>query len=242
MDKDLELYKILNKLKNKNITEEAIIKNLSDASKMVSDITEIKKHNRDLLFFSCFHDNDNLFEYLANNYSKEFNSSYKECILFTYVNRNPKILKIALNKIVDVPQEDMDNYLSRFSSNCYRKENIEIVINWLDHKITKEQRKQFIINLFNHYNKPFLETATINGWSDSIFDVTLSEKHHVELQGYLRRFYNNNKITKQPNPNLDFSIERTTQESTQQPTIITSTQSTSPTLIVKKRRIGAKEV
>lgn len=185
----MDNYKIFAELKNKNIKREKIIELFSQISKEVNHITDLQRHNKDLLFFACFNDNETLFEYLTENYQESFQSTYKECIFFTYINRSPKILEIALNALLPLTKEEKIEYINRFSLNCYRKENIEIVTKWINKTLDVDEKMVFIIKLYENHNKPFLEhVSTDLLLKDIVLNISLNNSYQVETQNYLKRY------------------------------------------------------
>ncbi len=240
----MDNYKIFAELKNKNIKREKIIEILSHISKEIRDITDLKRHNKDLLYFSCFNDNETLFEYLTEHYKDRFQSTYKECIFFTYINRSPKILEIALSSLLPLNTEEKQEYIQRFSLNCYRKENIEVVSKWMNNNFTEEEKTLFITNLYKNNNKPFLEYASIEPSLKSIvLNINLEVEQQIQTQNYLKRYSSQNNHHSISIKKDEIPQELNSSNENQNPIDLNITDNTENNLIVKrKRRLLNKEV
>ncbi len=241
----MDNYKIFAELKNKNIKREKIIELFSQLSRQNEQITDLKRHNKDLLFFACFNDNETLFEYLTDNYKDSFKSTYKECILFTYINRSPKILEIALNSLPQLTKEEKNQYIQRFSLNCYRRENIQIVTEWINKNLDLEEKQIFINKLYENNNKPFLEyVSTDPTLKDMVLNFPLEKEHQLQVQQYLKRYSNQ---TIRPS-NIITKLETIEQEQPNNPKEnnlldLTSTETSDNNLIIRrKKRLLNKEV
>ncbi len=209
-----EIQDIFHEFRNKNINEKRIIELISTGTKIVSKITDLKKHDKNLLLFACLYDNDNLFKFLSSNFSEDFKDSYRECIIFTYVNKNPEILKTSFEKLPEQTDEQKETFINLFSNNCYREENINTVEKWLLKNLNITQLEEFILKLFKNNNKPFLEKiSTLPEWDKYLSHIVLTDKNQLEFFNYLKRYkamYQNKKIT--PNiPNTILSKQITTE-------------------------------
>ncbi len=241
----MDNYKIFAELKNKNIKREKIIELFSHLSRQNEEITDLKRHNKDLLFFACFNDNETLFEYLTDNYKDSFQSTYKECIFFTYINRSPKILEIALNSLPTLTKEEKTEYIQRFSLNCYRKENVEIVTFWINKNLDLEEKKMFIKNIYEYNNKPFLEyVSTDPTLKELVLNFPLDKEPQLQIQQYLKRYssqavrYLNSIVTNE-------STEQEQPQNQKENNLLdlTSTESSDNNLIIRrKKRLLNKEV
>lgn len=239
----MDHYKLFAELKNKNIKREKIIELLSQTSKEITHITELKRHNKDLLFFACFNDNETLFEYLTENYKDIFQSTYKECIFFTYINRSPKILEISLNSLLPLSKQEKQEYTQRFSLNCYRRENIEVVSNWINSNFDQEDKILFVTQLYKNNNKPFLEYASVEpSLKKIVLELQLDVSYQIETQNYLKR-YSNQKIHQ---PILvkteDSELNQEVNNSEQYIDLNTTETSENSLIIRRKRRLLNKEV
>ncbi len=162
-------YNTFYELKNKNISQSRIIELLAIATKTEKDITKITQYEKNLLIFSCIHENDNLFSFLANQFNKEFEDSFLNCIKITYINKNPIILKKAFEYIPKLNDEEKIELTNLFSNNCYRIENIETTQNWCSQNLTTLQLELFVENLFKNNNKPYLSRiSSISFWKPYI--------------------------------------------------------------------------
>ncbi len=189
-----EIYDIFYLFKNKNIQEKDIIEILSVANKFVDNISDLKKYNQNLLIFSCINDNENLFNFLTNNFKSEFISSYRECILVNYINKNPNILKTAFDNLPEQKDTELYELIERFGANCYRQENIYIVSDWLIKNTDNNQKNKLIEVLFEKNNKPFLNVIIHNTfWNKFIYSYQAKNKHEEDLLAYLKRIKVENK-------------------------------------------------
>ena len=219
-------YKFFDELKNRNIRKEKIIELISNASRKVEKITDLKRYNKDLLFFACFNDNETLFEYLTENYKENFQSTYKECIFFTYINKNPQILKIALNALPKLEDAEKLEYIERFSLNCYRKENNEVITEWMNKNLNSEEKNIFVQKLYQNNNRPFLEhLSCTETFKSLILNIQLNDKNQKDMQEYLKRY----SQQKQKN-NSVLNTENT------EPKKITELEPSENNLIVKRKK------
>lgn len=208
MHKIKEIYDIFSLFKNKNIQKNTIIEVLSEANKFVTNISDLKRHNQNLLSFSCLYDNENLFKFLTNNFKEDFKADYKNCVLLNYVNKNPNILKIALENIEEQTKEELEDLMLRFGTNCYRAENILIVAEWLDKKLDNDSKDKFIEILFNKNNKSFLyEIMQIDNWKKLV--EKYSPKNNLEQSIY---FYLQKVNIKKKEKEFEIEINQNTTE------------------------------
>lgn len=159
---------IFSNLRNKNIQEEKLSSLIAEAIKYES-IEKIEKYGYNLLFTSCLYDNDNAFKFFSEKFSKEFKDEFKKCVLFTYTNKNPTILKLALQHINEQTDIEKEELLKNFAHNCFRSENIDITQNWLQQNLNDKQLDLFISELFRKNNKPYLnQISKITFWKKEI--------------------------------------------------------------------------
>jgi len=171
---------IFTQFKNKNIQEEQIVKLLSTATKE-KHINEIEKYGCNLLFFAGLYDNDQVFKFLAENFSDSFKGEFKKCVLLTYTNKNPNILKLSLNHM-DASEQEKEDLSKKFATSCFRNENIEITQNWLSNNLNDKQLQNFVSQLFLNNNKPYLIQISKNPfWKKLIKQHTFSGDKNKEL-------------------------------------------------------------
>jgi len=162
-------YNIFYELKNKNISQSRIIELLAIATKTEKDITKITQYEKNLLIFSCLHDNDNLFSFLAEQFNQEFKDSFLNCIKITYTNKNPIILNKAFEYIPKLNEEEKTELTNLFSNNCYRIENIETTQKWCSKNLNQIQLDSFVENLFKNNNTPYLSRiSSLSFWKPYI--------------------------------------------------------------------------
>ena len=179
------IYNLFNAIRTRNISEEKIIELLAEATKSAKEIQEITRHGNNLLLASCLYDNDTAFKFFATKFHNEFKDYFKQCILFTYPNKNPLILKIAFEHLPTQSDEEKEKLLSSFANNCYRSENIEITQQWLQENLNKEQLEKFVFQLFKNNNKPFLnEIAKKQFWKEYIKNYSPTNNQEEKI------FYN----------------------------------------------------
>lgn len=129
--------------------------------KKFMDIKEISVENilyqgNNLLISSSIFENENIFQYLIENFKDSFKKSLPQCILFIYPNKNPKILNIALNSL-GIPDENFKKELYiRVSNHCYRTENIQIFKEWFEKNSNEDEICKIIEELIHNDNIPFL--------------------------------------------------------------------------------------
>ncbi len=183
-----EIYDIFYLFKNRNIQEKEIVETLSAATKFASNITDLKKYNQNLLVFSCINDNENLFNFLTDNFKSEFILSYRECILINYINKNPNILRKSFESLPTQTEEELEEFINRFGTNCYRQENIHVVSEWLLKNTNSSQKTKFIETLIEKNNKPFLNIIIHNPlWNKIIYSHQPKNSYEEQLVEYLKR-------------------------------------------------------
>lgn len=183
-----EIYDIFYLFKNRNIQEKEIVETLSAATKFASNITDLKKYNKNLLVFSCINDNENLFNFLTDNFKSEFILSYRECILINYINKNPNILRKSFESLPTQTEEELEEFINRFGTNCYRQENIHVVSEWLLKNTNSSQKTKFIETLIEKNNKPFLNIIIHNPlWNKIIYSHQPKNSYEEQLVEYLKR-------------------------------------------------------
>lgn len=183
-----EIYDIFYLFKNRNIQEKEIVETLSAATKFASNIADLKKYNQNLLVFSCINDNENLFNFLTDNFKSEFILSYRECILINYINKNPNVLRKSFESLPTQTEEELEEFINRFGTNCYRQENIHIVSEWLLKNTNSSQKIKFIETLIEKNNKPFLNIIIHNPlWNKIIYSHQPKNSHEKQLVEYLKR-------------------------------------------------------
>ncbi len=180
---DIKNIDIFTQFKNKNIQEEQIVKLLATATKE-KHITEIEKYGCNLLFFAGLYDNDQVFKFLSENFADSFKGEFKKCVLLTYTNKNPNILRLSLNNM-DASENEKEDLLKKFATSCFRNENIEITQNWLANNLNDKQLQNFVSQLFLNNNKPYLIQISKNP-----FWKKLIKQHDVCGDKNKELFYN----------------------------------------------------
>lgn len=174
---------IFTQFKNKNIQDEQIVKLLATATKE-THIKDIQKYGCNLLFFASLYDNDNAFKFLVENFSENFKEDFKKCVLLTYTNKNPNILKLSLQHL-DASEEEKEDLLKKFATSCFRHENIDITQRWLADNLKLNQLKQFVSELFRNNNKSYLvQISKIPLWRNLIQEYDFQGDENKKL------FYN----------------------------------------------------
>lgn len=208
-------HEIFTHLKNKNLQEGKIIELLYLASKDIS-INKIEHHGRNILFFACLHDNDNVFKVISENFSKDFKEDFKKCVLITYTNKNPQILKLALDNMHKLSEDETEDLLKKFAHNCFRSENIETTQNWLMTNLNKKNLELFISELFRNHNTPYLsQIAKIDGWRELIkkHNFTGANDKHIFYQRLINeKTPDNSLIIENKIEKEIFSIEKSKQD------------------------------
>lgn len=162
-----------------------IIIELLDIVTKETSISQIEKYGRNLLLFSCLYDNDNVFKFLATNFSKAFKADFKKCAILTYTNKNPNILKLSLEHMEEQSDIEKEEILKNFARNCFRSENIELTQEWLKNNLDNKQQELFISELFKNNNKPYLyHISKYSFWKELIKKENLPEAEDKQI------FYN----------------------------------------------------
>lgn len=224
-------FDIFTQFKNKNIQDEQIVKLLATATKE-KHINEIQKYGCNLLFFASLYDNDNAFKFLVENFSINFKEDFKKCVLLTYTNKNPNILKLSLEHL-EASEEEKEDLLKKFATSCFRNENIHITQRWLADNLNLNQLKNFVSELFRNNNKSYLiQISKIPLWRNLI------QEHDFQGDESKKIFYNmlisssniNDKLIEIPNVNVETVI----------PALTESNSSNKEDLVVvkKKRKIN----
>lgn len=196
-------YHLFYEFRNLNIQNHKIIELLAQATKAEKNIANIKRHNQNLLLFSCLLENDNAFKFLSENFHNEFKEDFFNCVKMTYPNKNPEILKTSFTYLPKLTEQQIENLYLMFSQNCYRQENIEIVQNWLSINLEEPQKIKFVEALFKNNNKPFLNyICSINSWKDVIKSSNTSNVDPIYLNRLLSTEIKKEKI----NIETSFSI------------------------------------
>jgi hypothetical protein len=221
---------IFTQFKNKNIQEEQIVKLLAAATKE-KHITEIQKYGCNLLFFAGLHDNDNAFKFLVENFSTNFKEDFKKCVLLTYTNKNPNILKLSLQHL-DASEEEKEDLLKKFATSCFRHENIDLTQRWLADNLNVTQLKKFISELFRNNNKPYLiQISKIPLWRNFI------QEHDFQGDESKKLFYNTlisgsniqDKVIEIPNVDVETVLPALSNSSNSKPEMV---------ILKKKRKIN----
>lgn len=221
---------IFTQFKNKNIQDEQIIKLLATATKE-KHINEIQKYGCNLLFFASLYDNDNAFKFLVENFSENFKADFKKCVLLTYTNKNPNILKLSLQHL-EPSEEEKEDLLKKFATSCFRHENIDITQCWLADNLNLNQLKKFVSELFRNNNKTYLiQISKIPLWRNFI------QEHDFQGDESKKVFYNtlvsgsniHDKIIEIPNVNVETVLPALNNSSNTKPDLV---------ILKKKRKIN----
>lgn len=221
---------IFTQFKNKNIQDEQIIKLLATATKE-KHINEIQKYGCNLLFFAGLYDNDNAFKFLVENFSENFKDDFKKCVLLTYTNKNPNILKLSLQHL-EPSEEEKEDLLKKFATSCFRYENIDITQRWLADNLNLTQLKNFVSELFRNNNKTYLiQISKIPLWRNFI------QEHDLQGDESKKVFYNtlvsgsniHDKIIEIPNVNVETVLPALNNSSNIKPDLV---------VLKKKRKIN----
>lgn len=191
-------YELFSLIRHKSTTASMFEKKLLNIINNYESINNIKYLGKNLIFYACLYENEEVFEYLANNYYQDFQQDFEHCISFIYTNKSPLILKICTEHLNNISDEFKKEILTRISHNCFRNENIQILSNWVQKSFSPEEINRFICLLVQNKNKPFLQEVSFNEqWHKQLiqtFPLIQEEIKKFNLEHFFQRLIKNKEF------------------------------------------------
>lgn len=163
-------------------------------------ISDITYQGNNLITYASIYENEQLFNFLIDNYKENLKEHLPTCIRYTYHNQSPIILKKSLTQL-GIPDEKFKEHLIDLStSHCYREENISVFKEWFEKYCSEDDILNICKTLINKNNKPFLyQVGYDNYWKKSISTILPDVQEHInakQLNFFLHKICGNEHIFK----------------------------------------------